>query len=71
MKIKRPKVTIETGNVSTLIKEPKIELTNPKSSATQRYVARWPCTVIPGTINVATHIENASTAQRISRFIAV
>ena len=35
-KMKRPKVTIDTGNVSTLIKEPKIELINPKSRATQR-----------------------------------
>ncbi len=35
-KIKRPKVTIETGKVKTFISEPKIELINPKSSATQR-----------------------------------
>ena len=35
-KIKRPKVTIETGKVRTLMSEPKIELIKPKSSATQR-----------------------------------
>ena len=35
-KRKRLNVTIETGKVSTLMIDPKIELTNPKSSATQR-----------------------------------
>jgi hypothetical protein len=32
----RPKVTIETGNVSTLIMDPKMLLISPKSRATQR-----------------------------------
>ena len=35
-KMKSPKVTMETGKVKTFINEPKIELINPKSSATQR-----------------------------------
>ena len=35
-KRKRPNVTIETGKVRTFMIDPKIELTNPKSSATQR-----------------------------------
>jgi hypothetical protein len=35
-KRKIPKVTIETGNVRTLIRDPKMELINPKSRATQR-----------------------------------
>ena len=35
-KIKRPNVRSDTGNVSNLINDPKIELINPKSSATHR-----------------------------------
>ena len=35
-KRKRPKVTMETGNVKTLIMEPKTLLMRPKSRATQR-----------------------------------
>ena len=35
-KIKRPKVSSDTGKVSNLISEPKIELINPKRSATHR-----------------------------------
>ena len=63
-KRKRPKVTIETGKVKTLMIEPKTLLIKPKRSATQRYVVTPPLTVIPGTTKVATHIENARTAQR-------
>ena len=36
MKIKRPKVTSETGKVSTFRIEPRMLLINPKSSATQK-----------------------------------
>ena len=35
-KRKSPNVTMETGKVNTLIKDPKIELINPKSRATQK-----------------------------------
>ena len=69
-KRKIPKVTIETGKVKTFISDPKIELINPKSSATQRYVVKPPLTVIPGTASVETHIAKARTAQRIIKFIS-
>jgi hypothetical protein len=36
IKRKRPKVRIETGNVSTLMMDPKMLLMRPKRSATQR-----------------------------------
>ena len=68
-KRKIPKVTMDTGNVSTLISEPKIELIKPKSRATQRYVVKPPLTVIPGTTSVDTHIAKARTAHRIIKFI--
>ena len=35
-KIKRPKVTIDTGKVNNLMTEPKKVLIKPKSKATQR-----------------------------------
>ena len=65
-----PKVTIETGKVSTLIIDPKTLLMSPKRSATHKYVVTPPATVIPGTTKVAIHIEKASAAQRMSKLIS-
>ena len=69
-KTNKPKVTMETGKVSTLIMDPKIELMSPNKSATHKYVVTPPLTVMPGTTRVATHIERASIAQRNSNFIS-
>jgi hypothetical protein len=67
IKIKRPKVMIDTGKVRILIIDPKIALMRPKRSATHRYVPTPPSTVIPGTTRVATHIESASATQRSNK----
>ena len=65
---KSPSVKITAGKVSSLSKEPSVALSNPKRSATQRYVVNPPITLIPGINAVATQNESAKAAQRRSSF---
>ena len=65
----KPSVKITAGNVRSFNKEPRVALSKPKSSATQRYVVNPPLTSIPGINAVATQKESANAAQRTSIFM--
>ncbi len=65
----RPKLRMTAGRVSTFNKEPRVALSKPNNSATQRYVVNPPLTSIPGITAVATQKDSANAAQRTNNFM--